>query len=273
MTLVAKALRHPHVLISQSTGRTRLIALQRFLVLMAPEMCLNALLEIATLDSLLPSKRAQRWNAKGQVLAGTPNRRCRRGPTLRPTELQLIVSASGQNKSRYRTVRDRALLSFLCFSGLRMCEVLVLQWDQIADDITAEGVCGLTASFTRDGTQRRLLLLDPIGVAIGELREHIRTTGEPLTGFVFSANKGSIRRLSYEGARRIIAETCQHAGLPPMLASDLRAACAYWMKLKGFTDHEVASLLGLSKVRSVDRLLKRHKALDAQRVVREHVDT
>jgi hypothetical protein len=45
--------------------------------------------------------------------------------------------------------------------------------------------------------------------------------------------------------------------------------CAHWLRGQGLSDHEVAQVLGLARVRSVDRLLQRHTALDAQRVVRE----
>jgi hypothetical protein len=49
----------------------------------------------------------------------------------------------------------------------------------------------------------------------------------------------------------------------------LRAACAHWLRSPGLSDHEVATVLGLARVRSVDRLLRHHAALDAQRAVRE----
>ena len=59
------------------------------------------------------------------------------------------------------------------------------------------------------------------------------------------------------------------AGLPSVDAATLRSACAHWLRSQGLSDHEVAAVLGLARVRSVDRLLQRHTALDAQRTVRE----
>ena len=41
------------------------------------------------------------------------------------------------------------------------------------------------------------------------------------------------------------------------------------LRIQGLSDHEIAAVLGLAKVRSVDLLLQRHGALDAQRAVRE----
>jgi hypothetical protein len=59
------------------------------------------------------------------------------------------------------------------------------------------------------------------------------------------------------------------AGFPLATATDLRAAFACWLRARGLSDHETAAVLGLLQVRSLDRLLARHRALDAQRRVRE----
>ena len=65
------------------------------------------------------------------------------------------------------------------------------------------------------------------------------------------------------------SERLPNGHLPPIESVDLRAACAHWLRSQGLSDHEVAAVLGLARVRSVDRLLRRHAALDAQRAVRE----
>jgi predicted transcriptional regulator len=61
-------------------------------------------------------------------------------------------------------------------------------------------------------------------------------------------------------------------GLPTVESTALRAAFAHWLRGLGLSDHEVAAILGLAWVRSVDQLLQHHAALDAQRVVREVLD-
>lgn len=48
-----------------------------------------------------------------------------------------------------------------------------------------------------------------------------------------------------------------------------RAARAHRLRSQGLSDYEVAAALGLARVRSVDRLLERHIALDAQCMVKE----
>jgi hypothetical protein len=59
------------------------------------------------------------------------------------------------------------------------------------------------------------------------------------------------------------------ASLPPVESTSLRAAFSHWLRSQGLSDHEVAVVMGLERVRSVDRLLRHHAALDAQRAVRE----
>lgn len=71
-------------------------------------------------------------------------------------------------------------------------------------------------------------------------------------------------------AREIVDAACKRAGYPSMGAAELRAAYGYWLRCQGISDHQVAQVLGLARVSTVDALLRRHLALDAQRRVREH---
>ena len=72
------------------------------------------------------------------------------------------------------------------------------------------------------------------------------------------------------GTTATTCAACRGAGLPAAESAELRAGCAHWLRSLGLSEHEVAAVLGLARVRSVDRLLRRHAALDAQRRVREH---
>lgn len=76
------------------------------------------------------------------------------------------------------------------------------------------------------------------------------------------------RTMSYRAARDVVTAACRKAGLPTVHASELRSACAYWLHVQGLSAHEVAAVLGVARVRTVDRLLERHLSLDAQRRVR-----
>ncbi len=78
--------------------------------------------------------------------------------------------------------------------------------------------------------------------------------------------------LSYRAARDVLTDACRRAGLPPATAAELRAGCAWWLRAQGLAEHEAMGVLGLARVRSVDRLLAPHRALAAQRRAREVVD-
>ncbi len=93
----------------------------------------------------------------------------------------------------------------------------------------------------------------------------------PAVGSVFRARGRPDRSLSYRGARKVLVQACRRAGLPPVTSAELRAGCAYWLRSQGLSEHEVMMVLGLTRVRTVDRLLSRHQALDAQRRVREQL--
>ena len=65
-----------------------------------------------------------------------------------------------------------------------------------------------------------------------------------------------------------LARACRHAGLPVVDAVSLPGP-THWLRTRGLSHHEVAAVLGLTRVRSGDRLLRHHAALNAQPAVRE----
>jgi hypothetical protein len=90
-----------------------------------------------------------------------------------------------------------------------------------------------------------------------------------MTGHVFRARGSVGHSLSYRAARTVLQRACQRSGLPSVDSVTLQAACAHWLRTQGLSDHDTAAVLGLAKVKSVDRLLRHHAALDAQRTVGE----
>ena len=111
----------------------------------------------------------------------------------------------------------------------------------------------------------------PASEAVEALAGAMGGSVESLSGPVLCARGASGRPLSYRAARDVLQDACRRAGLPPVESTSLRAACAHWLRSQGLSDHEVAAVLGLARVRSVDRLLRHHAALDAQRTVRERL--
>jgi integrase len=266
--LLARVLRQPRTTVARSTGRARLLAVQRCIRLMSPQLGRDPVADLAALDALLPARRSIGWHAAGTLVAGIPGRRRRPGPTLDGAHLRAIVEAAG-TLSGERAARDRALLALHCFSGLRAEEILGLRWEDLTTELAADGYYGLAAAVERSGRHLRLPLPGPAAEAVEALAEAIYGRVESLSGPLIRAHRGSARALGYRAARGVLRDACRKAGLPPVESVQLRAACAHWLRSQGLSDHEVATVMGLARVRSVDRLLRRHAALDAHRSVRE----
>jgi integrase len=125
--LIARVLREPQVPISRSTGRTRLLAVQRLIGLIGQSLGRDPTADLMALDALLPARRATGWHTTGTLVAGATGRRRRRGPTLDATDLRRIVDAAGSEVGVH-PLRDRALAALHCFSGLRPEEIVGLLW-------------------------------------------------------------------------------------------------------------------------------------------------
>jgi len=236
-----------------------------------PSLGRDSAADLAALDALLPARPASGWHTAGTLVAGETGRRRRRGPTLDAADLRRIVDAAGTGKCDEGAARNRALVAIQCFSGLRAEEVVALRWGDIETRLTPTGYYGLTAVVERDGRRLRLPLPGPIGEALENLRRLADGPSADPSEPVFRTRRRPCGRLRYRAARNVLVGACRRAGFPPMEAAELRAGCAHWLRTQGLSDHEVAEVLGLARVRSVDRLLVRHAALDAQRRVREHI--
>jgi integrase len=268
LDLLGRVLREPATMISRSTGRARLLAVQRFIRIVGPTLGRDPAADLAALDSRLPARRSTGWHTTGAMVAGTSGRRRRRGPTLDAADLHRIVDAAGAGDGG-QPLRDRALAALHCFSGLRTEEIVRLSWEDLDAELTVSGHYGFTAAVVRCGRVAGLLLPGPAAEAVRSLARAAGGDIEALSGPVFRARGESGRPLSYRAARDILRAACRRAGLPPVESAGLRAACAHWLRSRGLSDHEVAAVLGLARVRSVDRLLRHHAALDAQHAVRE----
>jgi integrase len=268
LDLIARVLREPQAPISRATGRVRLLAVQRFIGLMGRRLDRDPAQDLTALDILLPARRSTGWHTTGTLVAGAAGRRRRRGPTLDAADLRRIVDAAGSEGGPY-VLRDRVLVALHCFTGLRPEEVLRLRWEDIDSELTADGRYGLVAAVVRKGRHAKLLLPAPAADAVGALARAAGGSVESLSGHVFMARGSSGRTLSYRAARDIIRAACRRSGLPSVESASLRAACAHWLRSQGLSDHEVAAVLGLARVRSVDRLLRHHAALNAQHQVSE----
>jgi len=268
LDLLAHVLRDPSTVISRATGRVRLLAAQRFIQVVGPSLGRHPDSDLADLDARLPTRRSPGWHASGVLVAGKAGRCRRRGPTLDVTDLQRLVNAAGADGGSH-VRRDRVLVALHCFSGLHPQEIVHLRWQDLNTELTTSGHYGLTAAVHRGGRRMHVFLPPPASTEIEALADSLGQSIPTMSGPVLSVRSTPGRPLSYRAARDVVDAACRSVGLPPMDSASLRAACAHWLRSQGLSDHEVADVLGLTRVRSVDRLLQRHDALDAQRTVRE----
>jgi integrase len=264
---LARVLLEPSGVIAASTGRCRLVAAQRFVRLCSGEVHIaDAAHFLAALDRLLPARSRRDWHSAGTIVAGTRSRRRALSPTLEPADLERIAGAA-TGRSALRARRDWALVALHCYSGLRPDEVVTLRWSQVTIDPESEGMSVL---LQRSGRWLRLLLAGPAVAPLLALRLQAQASeGVSAEQYVFRSPLGAEHALTSRAAREIVRQACKRAGFPLASATDLRGAFACWLRARGLSDHETAAVLGLHQVRSLDRLLSRHRALDAQRRVRE----
>jgi integrase len=222
---------------------------------------------LASVDAPLPARRSTDWHPTGRLVVGRPGRRRRGGSTLEAADLRHSVDAAGTDGGD-QAPRGPALAALHCFSGLRAEEIVHRRWEDLVTELTAAVHDGLTAVVERNGRRVRLIVRGPASHAVEALAGAAGGTVESLSGPVLCARSTRPTAQLSGGAGR--ASGClSRAGLPAVESSALRAACAHWLRSQGLSDHEVAPVLGLARVRSVDHLLRRHAALDAQRAVKE----
>src|SRR5205823_4417646 len=97
-----------------------------------------------------------------------------------------------------------------------------------------------------NGRRVRLPLPWPAAEAIESLARASGGSAESQAGPLIRARGGATRPLSYRAARAILRNACRRAGFLPIGSTELRAACAHWLRSQGLSDHEVAAVLGLA---------------------------
>ena len=152
-----------------------------------------------------------------------------------------------------------------CFTGLRPLEIVDLTTTQFLHMRESR------LTYVEVWRNRETLRLRIIDDAMFHIRTHLAS--QPQEGYVFTRGRSDPRPLTVRAARNIVQEACSRVGLPAMTATELRSAFAFLLKGRSFSDHGIASVLGLSQVRTLDRLLARHLELDAQRRVHKVLPT
>jgi integrase len=159
------------------------------------------------------------------------------------------------------------LVALHCFSGLRPSEIVAL----LRADVVIDRDSGVVdVQVRRAGRFLRFTLAKPAaGSLLAICWPAIGDLSATNAYHIFRRIEQRDERLSLRAVRKIVQHACAGAGFPYATAADLRAAFAWWLGAQGLSAHETAYVLGLEQVRTLDRLLARHTALDAQRRVRE----
>jgi integrase len=253
--------------LARSTVRARINAIQRFLSVMAQYLGCDGEAVFGELAQYLPMRPSSGWYRVGTLLAGTPVRRRRRGPALYPDDLRGIVAAAAAVRGE-RGVRDCALVALHCYTGLRPEEVIALRWEDVRKAIAAPGRTILEVHVTRACATLCLPIPVPAAGPLHAWEQVCRVSSGCLSGPIFVRTRRTGKPLSYRAARDIVRTACRQAGLPELESHALRCAAAYWLRTQGLSDHQIAQALGIARVRTIDRMLKPHADLDAQREAR-----
>jgi integrase/recombinase XerC len=164
-------------------------------------------------------------------------------PRLRPRLPHVVPEAAAHRLVEApASPRDRALMEVLYGAGLRVAEVVALDWPDVS---FAAG--NLRVRRGKGGKERRV----PLGQAAADaLRALAADAGRP-DGPVFLGARG--RRLSDRIARRIVSEAGVRSGHPTLHPHALRHSYATHLLDAGADLRGIQELLGHSKLRTTQR--------------------
>lgn len=253
---LAAVLTAPSKRLSATTALIRLGAINAALMLRLGDD--EGRRRIDDLDEMLPRRAGAEWYQSGVVLAGDRKRRRAQSPTVEPEDLRRIVDAAASGRRGARALRDRLLLAVQCFSGLDAGEILLLRWSDLRWESEAES---WSVAVNRRGKRMRLAIFGPAASLLIRQRLGVSTDSD----YVVANSRGE--PLTERQARRIVLDACTAAGFPHAARSTLLSASAAFLSAAGFRDHDLAIVLGISDMRTVNRLLRPHLALAAQRRV------
>ncbi len=161
---------------------------------------------------------------------------------LRPREhlfLEEVESlALAAKKLKHNSLRNRLIVWLLFRHGLRVSELLILQWDSIhwerATIFIKRAKNGIDATHPIEGKDLRLL-------------RRWQQTQAPKSPFIISGSAGI--PLTDEAVRAIIRRLGKDAGIEfPVHPHQLRHACGYYLAAKGTDTRAIQAYLGHSNI-------------------------
>ena len=243
---------------SAATASRRLSAIQHAMMLLLGAD--DGRRGIVELRARLPQRDLTDWHESGVVIAGDTKRRRPTCPSISPADLVTIVQSVAE--CRHAT-RDRAIVAVHCFSGLTAAEIRTLSWDSVRWENEFET---WSVAVKRGDTRTRLAIF---GAAVPLLAQ-LRLRDSPGDRTVFRNPRGT--PLTSVQLRRVVGAACERAGFPGATRADLLSAITTYLHEAGFTEHQIAIALGTHTVATIDRRLRPHLALKAQRTLHTEAD-
>lgn len=241
---------------SATTALVRLGAINAALVLLFGDQ--EGRRRIDELDCALPRRAGAEWHQSGVILASNRARRRAQSPTVEPDDLSHIVDVAGAGKRGSRALRDQLLVATHCYSGLDAGEIRLLRWADLRWESEAES---WSVAVVRAGKPTRILIFGPAASLL--IRRRLKASASADHVFINSRAEP----LTERQVRRIVLKACTVAGFVSAARSTLLSAAAAYLNVAGLRDHDLAIVLGITDMRTINRLLKPHQVLAAQRRV------
>jgi integrase len=158
-----------------------------------------------------------------------------------------------------------AFAALICYTGLRTREIAELRWIDVI-------LLGEEESYEiRVRRRGRSVTLPVVGDCSAEImRWRFESAGRE-SPYVFPSRvKGT--SICYLPAQNRLRNLYEFSGIPRATRSDLEAALARTLSDRGLSDHQIRVYLGKRRVASIDGLLRRYEALEAQDSVQNAIN-
>jgi len=150
------------------------------------------------------------------------------------------------NQSGVLEVRNRALLELMYGSGLRVSELVALDWPDVQPEERLVRV-----RLGKGGKARIVPFGPPAAVALDLLMQQLPPEGSDGSRALFRNHRGG--RLSSRSARRIVTDAGEAAGVPGVHPHALRHACATHMLSAGADLRSIQEQLGHETLATTER--------------------
>jgi site-specific recombinase XerD len=176
-------------------------------------------------------------------------------PCLTPEDIESLIHAAGEGLPLFKAARDTAILSLLCFDGVKANELIALTWGDLIQT-------NHTWSLRLPGSRERSVILSETSKSYLEDYEiHMQTLiREPRAAIVrlpmFIAYRGrdSIHfhaSMTRHGLKFILYELGTKAGLTKLNSEQLRHFAIQQLILSGKSPEEIMAQLGLRRLGNI----------------------